>query len=63
MKNIISILMKRDGDTYEEAKGRVLDVVDMMGDCDYDPVECEDIFINFLGLEIDYLPDLLYNDL
>lgn len=51
--------MERDGLDYEEAKEQVRDVKEMMAECDYDPLECEDILEGELGLEMDYLFDLL----
>lgn len=58
-RRIINILMERDGLDYEEAKEQVRDVKEMMAECDYDPLECEDILEGELGLEMDYLFDLL----
>jgi hypothetical protein len=51
--------MERDGLTREEAEERIADVREQMCDCDYDPIECEDILAGELGLELDYLFDIL----
>ena len=58
---IVKILMERDGITEEEARELVEDTSESvneaiaMGDC----VEAEAIFTSELGLEPDYLIDLL----
>lgn len=57
MERIIKILMERDGDTREEAQERIQEVKYMMEDCNYDPSECEEIFMSELGLEMDYIID------
>ena len=58
-KQIIKILMERDEISEEEAKERVEEVREMMADCDYDPTECELIVAEELGLELDYIFDLI----
>lgn len=60
MNRIIEILMKRDGNTEEEAKERVKEVKDMLEECDYDPCEAEIIMMEELGLEMDYIEDILF---
>lgn len=60
MDKIINILMKRDGITREEALELIDEVKDMMEECNYDPDECEEIFMSELGLEIDYIPYFLF---
>lgn len=60
MSDIINILMRRDNITKEEALNLIQEVKDMMEECDYDPEECEDIFMSELGLEPDYLPEFLF---
>ena len=60
MEEIIKIIMKRDGNTREEALSIIEDVKEMMEECDYDPEECEDIFMSELGLEPDYIPAFLF---
>lgn len=59
MNRVVNILMERDGCTKAEAKNIIDDVRGMMEDCEYDPDECEDIFCSELGLELDYLLDIL----
>lgn len=61
MEDIIKILMERDGDTEEEAIDRIEEVKKMMEECDYDPDEVENIVMENLGLEMDYILDLLYS--
>ena len=58
-KEIIRVLMERDGLTEEEAEERVDEVREMMADCEYDPTECENIMYEELGLEPDYIFDLI----
>ena len=58
-KRIVKILMDRDGISQEEAEDLVGDVKAMMADCDYDPHECELIVAEELGLELDYIFDLI----
>lgn len=61
MNRVVKILMKRDGMSVEEAKDLVAEVVDMMNDAiamgDYE--EAQMIVEDELGLEPDYIPDLL----
>jgi hypothetical protein len=58
-KEIIRVLMERDGLTEEEAEERVDEVREMFEDCEYNSTECELIMAEELGLEPDYLFDLL----
>jgi hypothetical protein len=58
-KEIIRVLMERDGLTEEEAEERVDEVREMFEDCEYDSTECELIMAEELGLELDYVFDLL----
>jgi hypothetical protein len=58
-KEIVKILMERDGLTEEEAEERVDEVREMFEDCEYDSTECELIMAEELGLELDYVFDLL----
>lgn len=60
MEEIIKIIMKRDGNTREEALSIIEDVKEMMEECNYDPEECENIFETELGLEPDYIPAFLF---
>lgn len=59
MNRVTKILMERDNITREEAEERIADAREQMCDCNYDPIECEDIFADELGLELDYLFDIL----
>lgn len=56
---VVNILMLRDGLTQSEAESLVKDVRNQMAECNYDPAECEDIFMSELGLEMDYLFDII----
>lgn len=55
MNKIVKILMGRDGLTEMEAREQVQEVREMMAECEYDPIKCEDIIQDELGLEIDYI--------
>lgn len=60
MNRVVEILMHRDHLTQQEAEDRVLEVKQMMEDCNYDPMECDDILMEQFGLEPDYLMDILF---
>lgn len=61
MERVVRLIMKRDGLSYEDAKTEVSNTVDEMyealesGDSD----QVEEILMNNLGLEPDYIPQLL----
>lgn len=57
MNEIIQILMRRDELTWEEAKQAYLDCKSELEDALYgcSICEAEDILLNELGLEMDYL--------
>ena len=61
MNKIVKILMKRDNLTEEEAKNQFEYVKEMINDAvssgDYD--EVEDIMYSELGLEMDYIMDII----
>lgn len=59
MNKVTKILMERDNLTREEAEELIANVREQMCDCNYDPIECEDIFESELGLELDYLFEIL----
>lgn len=61
MNRVISILTMRDGNTQAEAVLRVEEVRKMIEDCNYDPDETERILSEQLGLELDYLVDILWD--
>ena len=58
-KRIINLLVERDGIDEDEARELVDEVREMMADCDYNPTECELIVAEELGLELDYIFDLI----
>ena len=58
--NAVGVLMHRDGNTQEEAEKRIAEVRQMFEDCGFDPDECESIMLYYLGLELDYLFDILW---
>ncbi|MCC8110289.1 MAG: hypothetical protein LIO74_01245 [Ruminococcus sp.] len=60
MNRIVKILMECDDLTRAEAEELVEETRQMMSDCEYDPIECEEIMYSELGLELDYIFDLLY---
>ena len=60
MNRIIEILMKRDGNTEKEAEARLDEVKNMLEECYYDVDEAENIVLEQLGLEMDYLEDILF---
>lgn len=61
MNRIIEILIRRDGNTAAEAQSILNDVMEMFKECDYDPDECENIMQSELGLESDYIIDVLWD--
>ena len=62
MSNIIKILMERDGISETEARELIREAQEELEACNYSPVECEDIMLDILGLEVDYLFDVLLGD-
>lgn len=54
---VVRILMKRDDLTREEAEERVAEVREMISEAG--PYEVEDIIADELGLEMDYIFDIL----
>ena len=59
MNEVVKILMERDGLTKEEANAQVMLVREEFEECGYDPYECEEIMMDELGLEMDYLFDII----
>lgn len=59
MNRVVDILCRRGGMTVKQAKRLVSDTILAMAQANYDPEECEDIMMNMLGLEMDYIFDLL----
>lgn len=56
---VVEILMKRDGLSRGEAQDRFNEVREMIQECNFDPFETEDILIEELGLEMDYIFEFL----
>lgn len=57
---IVEILCRRDGCNRGEAVERIEETIRRMEEVNYDPLECEDIMAEELGLEPDYVMDLLF---
>lgn len=58
MNKVVKILVERDGITRREAEELVKETRDALSSCD--PWEAEEIISDYLGLELDYLFDILY---
>ena len=58
-ERIASILCRRDDCTPEEAQERIDETLRQMESVNYSPSYCEDIIMEELGLEMDYIFDLL----
>lgn len=59
MNKVVEILMKRDGISEDEARALVRETRDELIMLD-NPFEADEIIENYLGLEPDYLEDILY---
>lgn len=59
MNRVVEILMKRDGVSEEEARALVRETRDELIMLD-NPFEADEIIENYLGIEPDYLEDILY---
>lgn len=57
---IRDILCRRDGISKEEAQALIDQTIEEIHATDYDYEEVMDIMMNNLGLEMDYILDLLY---
>jgi hypothetical protein len=57
MKKIVEILMERDGMNREEAKDLVKETRDLL--LSSDPWDADEIMADMLGLEPDYIMDLI----
>lgn len=55
---VVKILMERDGLTKQEAEERIVEVRSMVEEAD--PFEVDDIVMDELGLEMDYIFDILF---
>lgn len=59
MNRVVKILMERDGISEDEARALVRETRDELIMLD-NPFEADEIIENYLGLEPDYLEDILY---
>ena len=57
-RELIEILMKRDGISEEHARSLIEETRDEIMSLD-DPCEADEVIMNMLGLEPDYLEDVL----
>ena len=57
INEVVRILMKRDDLTREEAEERVNEVREMLSEAD--PWDAEEILADELGLEMDYIFDII----
>lgn len=57
-RELIEILMKRDGISEEHARSLIEETRDEIM-CLGDPCEADEVIMNMLGLEPDYLEDVL----
>lgn len=60
MNRVIKILMERDGLSEEEARVLINETRDEIIMLD-NPFEADNIIMDYLGLEPDYLEDILFN--
>ena len=59
VNDIITLIKQRDNISLREAQIVVDDCIDALKHCDYTTDNPEDIIADYLGLEPDYLEDLL----
>ena len=59
MNRIVEILCRRDGISVKEAAARVRDVQEQLASVNYDYDEAEYIMSSELGLEMDFIYDLI----
>ena len=57
MNKVVKILMERDGMTKSDAEELINETIEEI--LTGDPFEAEDIMLNMLGLEMDYIFDIL----
>lgn len=60
ISNLEAVLMHRDGLTLYEARKRINNVRQMFMDCNYDADKCEQLMYDKLGVELDYLFDIIW---
>jgi hypothetical protein len=58
-QRVAAILCRRDNITFAEAEDLINQALEEMEACSYNTIECEEIMMNNLGLEMDYIFDLL----
>ena len=58
-EHIVAIICQRDNCTISEAERLVEQTIEELDACGYDPEESEDIMMHNLGLEMDYIFELL----
>lgn len=58
MNQVVRILMERDQLSRSEAEARVYEVREMMEEVDFAYNDCEDIMLQELRLEMDYIFDI-----
>lgn len=58
-QRIVDILCRRDGIAPHEAHDLIDEAIRQMEEASFDPDECEEIMADILGLETDYILDLL----
>ena len=58
-ERVAAILCKRDNCTFAEAEELIQQTVEEIEACGYDPEDCETIMQSNLGLEMDYIHDIL----
>ena len=61
MNRVVEILMRRDDLSQAEAESLLREVRDMLEECNFDPEESQDIIEDELGLEPDYIMDILFD--
>jgi len=59
MSEITDVLVKRDGISRKEAEAQVEDIRERIFSGEIDALEIDDVMLDELGLEPDYIEDLL----
>lgn len=59
MERVVEILMEREGLQRHDAIDLINEARDAMEDCNYEPYQCEEILADYLGLEPDYMFDII----
>lgn len=63
MNKVVQILMNRDDLSEQEATELLDECREALADCNYEPEESVDIIQDYLGLEPDYIFDILNMDI